>query len=266
MKHTAQISKMESSVTKTSGIQKIMFRIRNHDEIFAVMSICTHMPFVYCDPDTYDDEVFIYFSRQEANQGARWLLENKNPIQLAKVDKKSRLAFFTSLYPMGVNAVCVNKGADRECVLKLSDLVRRQNTGHVPKGQARVENPELHLTALYFAQELRKNKNPVLSDEMKELNEELTAHFCEGTYIIAVEEGKGIPLLEKDGKSYQPLFTDVIEFQKFNRGKKFGAAVLEYKKIAGILTEETDSVAINPFGANILMKIVRRGKGGGRPG
>lgn len=258
MKHTAQISNMGSSVKKIADLREIMSKIRNQDEIFAVMSMCTHMPFVYCDPDTYDDEVFIYFNKEEANQGARWLLENKNPIQLAMVDKKSRLAFFTSLYPMGINAVCVNKGVDKECVLQLSDLIRRQNPDRIPKGQVCIENPELHLTALYFAQELRKHQSPVLSDEMKALNEEMTAHFCEGTYIMAVEEGKGIPLLEKGGKFYQPLFTDVAEFRKFNREKKFHAVVLEYKKIFEILTEETDSVAINPFGANILMKIARK--------
>lgn len=259
MRHTAQISKMSNSVKKIAWVQEIISKLRNHDEIYAVMSMCTHMPFVYCDPKSYDDVVFIYFDKEEANQGAKWLLEDKNPIQLAKVDKNSRLAFFTSLYPMGVNALCVNKGLEQEITLQLNDLIRRQDADHMPKGQVRVENPELHLTALYFAQKLRKSPNPegVLSDELRELDEELAVHFREGKYIVAVEEGKGIPILQKNGKSYQPLFTDIREFQKFNREKKFSAAIIAYEKISEILTSGTECVAMNPFGANILLKVAR---------
>ena len=87
------------------------------------------------------------------------------------------------------------------------------------------------------------------------MNEELAAHFCRGKYIIAVEEGKGIPLLKRDEDSYQPIFTDIREFQKFNQKKEYGAAVIEYEKIKEILTPGTKGVAVNPFGANILLKI-----------
>lgn len=234
-----------------------MRKIRTCEKIYAVMSLCTHMPFVYCNPKTYDDEVFIYFDKDEANQGARWILEGKNPIQLAKVDKKNRLAFFTSLLPMGVNAVSVDKGLSKETGFQLDQLIRRQETEQMPEGQIRIENPELHLTSLYFAQELRKKADPdgELSEELRELNEELTAHFCRGKYIIAVEEGKGIPLLQKRGEQYQPVFTDIREFQKFNQEKKYGAAVLEYEKIKEILAPETKGVAVNPFGVNILLKV-----------
>lgn len=257
MRHTAQISKMGDLIKDMANLQEIMRKIRNCGELYAVMSLCTQMPFVFCDPESYDDEIFVYFDKDGANTGARWLLEEKNPIQLAKIDKKSRLAFFTSLLPMGVNAVSVDKGLPGETTFQLDQLIRRQSAEEMPEGQLRIENPELHLTALYFAQELRKEANPKgkLPEELNELNEELAAHFCRGKYIIAIEEGKGIPMLQKNGDSYQPVFTDIREFQKFNQEKKYGAAVLEYEKIKEVLTPETKGVAVNPFGANILLKI-----------
>lgn len=257
MRHTAQISKMGDLIKDMANLQEIMRKIRNCGELYAVVSLCTQMPFVYCDPESYDDEIFVYFDKDGANTGARWLLEEKNPIQLARIDKKSRLAFFTSLLPMGVNAVSVDKGLPGETKFQLDQLIRRQSAEEMPEGQIRIENPELHLTALYFAQELRKEANPKgeLPEELNELNEELAAHFCRGKYIIAVEEGKGIPLLRKNEDSYQPVFTDIREFQKFNREKKYGAAVIEYEKIQEVLTPETKGVAVNPFGANILLKI-----------
>lgn len=248
---------MEKSVKKMEHLKEVMEKIKKHEEIYAVISACTNMPYVYCDPETYDDEVFVYFDKAEANEGAKWLLEGGNPIKLAKVGIESRLAFFTSLYPMGVNAVCVDKELQSEAVFQLNHLVHRQEAEKMPKGHIRVENPELHLTALYFAQELRKNPDhgKVAPEELKGLDEELAAHFMRGTYIVAVEEGKGIPVLQKKGVTYQPLFTDIREFHKFDQEKRFRAAVLDYDKIKDILTPETEGVTVNPFGVNVFLKI-----------
>lgn len=255
-RHIAQTNKRKKSVNKMEHLIEIMEKIRNYEELYAVISACTNMPYVYCDPETYDDEVFIYFDKTEANKGAKWLLEAGDPISLAKVDKKSRLAFFTSLFPMGVNAVCADKGLEKEVVFQLDHLVRRQEAEKMPKGQIRVENPELHLTALYFAQGLRKRSDrKVLPEELKGMDEELAAHFMRGTYIVAVEEGKGMPVLQKRGIIYQPVFTDIREFHKFNQEKRFQAAIVEYDKIRGILTPGTEGVTVNPFGANIMLKL-----------
>ena len=248
---------MGESINKMADIQEVMAKIRNHIELYAVMSMCTHMPFVYCDPESYDDEVFVYFDRNEAQQGTKCLLEQKNPIQLAKVDVKDRLAFFTSLYPMGVNAVSVNQGLPDQITFQVNELIRRQDETQIPKGQIRVENPELHLTSLYFSQELKKGPRhgKGLSEELNALNEELIAHFKRGKYIVAVEEEKKIPVLQKDGMSYQPLFTDLREFQKFNKDKKFGAMVVEYENIVKLFAPKTEGVVLNPFGVDIVLKI-----------
>ena len=234
-----------------------MQKIRNGEELYAVMSPCTRMPFVYCNPETYDDDVFLYFDKDGANKGARWLLEGKNPIQLASIDKNSRLDFFTSLFPMGVNAVSVDKGLMYETGFQLEHLVRRHDAEQTPEGKVRIENPELHLTSLYFAQEFRKNMGAKteLPEELKELNEEMVVHFCKGKYIIAVEDEKGFPMLQKNKEVYQPVFTDIREFRKFNREKKYGMVVVEYDKIRNIFTPETKGVVLNPFGVDIILKI-----------
>ena len=46
------------SVDKNSVLKKL----RESDAIYVLMSDCTRMPFVVCDPETYDDEVFVFFS------------------------------------------------------------------------------------------------------------------------------------------------------------------------------------------------------------
>lgn len=256
---TARISNMDGAMKKIMALQAAMHRIRHGEELYVVMSASTHMPFVSCNPETYDDEIFLYFRKDEAVKGAKWFLKKKHPIQLAGIDKESRLSFFSSLFSMGVNAVTVDKSLPGEMGIQLNQLIRRQDPDKLSK-RAQVENPELHLTSLYFAQELAKNgkadPKEGLPEELKALDEELVAHFRRARYIIAVdEEGGGIPLVRKNGSNYQPIFTDMREFQKFNRERKYSVSLLEYDTLREILSPETAGVVINPFGADVLLRV-----------
>ena len=51
---------------------EILVQLRQRENVYVMYSKCTRMPFVLCDPETYDDEVFIFFQEadgaQEANQ------------------------------------------------------------------------------------------------------------------------------------------------------------------------------------------------------
>ena len=109
---------------------------------------------------------------------------------------------------------------------------------------------------------VRKPDKPEMTDELKELNEEMLAHYQEGRYIVTVQEDKGIPILkQKDGKVYQPIFTDVQEVKKFqnlNKGVTLKTAVVEGSKIPEILSPEAFGVAVNPFGVNLQLQINRK--------
>ena len=75
-----------------------------------------------------------------------------------------------------------------------------------------------------------------MTEELKELQEELLAHYGKGTFLIPVEENGQIPILkQKDGSLYQPVFTDVLEFQKFTKGRPVRSAVVPGEKIAELL-------------------------------
>ena len=146
--------------------------------------------------------------------------------------------------------------------MQLDELITRPKDEELPEGKIRVENPELVLTAAYFMQQMRKPDKPEMTDELKELNEEMLAHYQEGRYIVTVQEDKGIPILkQKDGKVYQPIFTDVQEVKKFqnlNKGVALKTAVVEGSKIPEILSPEAFGVAVNPFGVNLQLQINRK--------
>ena len=138
--------KKNTTVTKQETLQAL----RNPGEIYAVMSGATRMPFVVCDEETYDDEVFLYYRLEDAQEKAKKLAEERYQTAVAKIEEKQLLGFYTNLFTMGVNCLAVNEGTDMAIRIQLSELVARKKPENLPEGQKLVENPALHLTALYF--------------------------------------------------------------------------------------------------------------------
>lgn len=235
---------------------EILSMLRYSKELYAVMSDYTRMPYVYCTPDTYDDEIFLYFREEDARFAAKKMDDSGEPVYLSKIEEKARLYFFTSLYTMGVDALLVDKGFPTETFLRLSDLVTRPKTEDLPPGKLRIENPQLHLTAMYFIQEYRKNPGRRMTKELLELNEEMMAHFHKGRYIVAAQGRHGLAILrQNNGYIYQLLFTDFQEFHKFNVDGEYRMAVVEGDTIMEQLPPESSGVALNPSGINLLLNI-----------
>ena len=58
--------------------------------------------------------------------------------------------------------------------MQVSDIVKRKSPEDMPQGTVWVENPALHLTAAYLAQEMRRPAAAADKERMAELNEDLT--------------------------------------------------------------------------------------------
>mgnify|MGYP005767825825 CR=1 FL=1 len=240
---------------QTSKKLEMLGRLRNNEEVFILFSKCTNMPYVYCDPESYNDLVYIYEKETEAQSRAKELTEEKKqPVQVVKLKKEQFLSFYSSLYLMGANALMVNAGAQEEMEIQLEELVRRPDYSNLPKDKVKVENPQLHLTALYFMQTLRRGEKPEITQELKELEEEMLVNLRKGTYVVPVQEDKKVPLMKmKNGDSYQPIFTDVMEFNKFNVKKNFRGAVVPFANLHKILIEQSKGFVINPLGFHLVV-------------
>ena len=227
----------DNSTTVTK--QETLAALRTPGELYVIMSGATRLPFVFCDEETFDDEIFLYYRADDAKEKAKELQGKRYASAVVKLEDKQLLAFYTSLYTMGVNCLAVNSGTDTEISIQLSDLVIRRKPEELPEGKRPVENPALHLTAIYFMQEMRRQAEPQPTEELNKLQEELLAHYGKGTFVAAVREDGQVPILkQKDGSIYQPLFTDMLEFQKFARGEKMKMAVIPAAKIPEILVGE----------------------------
>ena len=241
----------------------ILSLLKISKEIYCIMSAATKMQFVQCDPETFDDEILVFLNEDEAKEKAAELLKEGNPVHIAKIPQKNLLGFYSSLYAIGVNSIRVKMQYEKECVIQLAELITRPADDKVKEGQKRIENPAFHLTALYFMQLMRSAKAKDRQEEAKELSEELAAHFAKGTFIVAVQEDNKIPLLkQKDGNlkdvAFQPIFTDLPEFMKFNMTKKLKPLVVEMKKLPEVMAKEAKGVVVNAMGVNLIMQVEKK--------
>lgn len=254
-------------MSETINKMDVLRRMKEGDSLYVLISVCTKCPYVVCNLETFDDEIFVFFDMEDAKKEGERLRQEKIPVNVAKLEKQQFLYFYTSLYTMGINAIMAREG-ENELLIQLSEVVTRADPKKQPEGQVWIENPQLHLTSLYLTQEVRKNPEAIKTQEMKELQEEIGADFAKGRYIQPVQkEGNGIPLLKMaQGEKYQPIFTDILEFQKFNKGGQLRPLVVDAAKVPQVLAPEACGVVINPLGVNLPMKIGRKAPAPGTPG
>lgn len=234
--------------------QFLLKHLRNSKEVFILFSMCTRMPYVECNEETYDDQIYLFRKQEEAVEAAKQYQEEKVPVQVVKMQNAQFLSFYSSLYFIGVNAIIIDPG-EKEEAIQLKELVTPPDYNKLPKGQVRVDNPEFQLTAIYLMQNLRKEKDVKVTPQIKELEEEMFRNMRKGNFIVPVKEDKQIPMMKlKDENMYQPIFSDVGDFNKFNGEKQFRPAVIPYDKLESVIVPQAKGIVINPMGIHVVLK------------
>lgn len=244
--------------------------LQKADPLYVIMSDSTRLPFVECDGETYDDEVLIFDSQKGAERAVSRLAAEGYLVRAVTLPAGGRLAFFSSLFSIGVNAIKLDKGEGNPRILELTQLITRpafprfsaETAEQLKKDKTikfQVENPEFHLTAIYYLQKVRNQKAEQWKKEAEELYEEMMIHYREGYYISARLEDGGMPLLKrKEGTALQPLFTDLQEFAKFQRanaGMKLQNFIVSEKNFLKIMVKEASGIVINPFGISLVLRV-----------
>ena len=100
-----------------------------------------------------------------------------------------------------------------------------------------------------------------MTEELAQLQEEMSVNFGRGNFLVPLQkEGKGIPLIRMGEEKYQPVFTDILEFQKFNRGNVLRPVVVSADRIPQVLVADACGVVLNPMGVNVPLRIERGNK------
>ncbi|MBR2527184.1 MAG: SseB family protein [Blautia sp.] len=239
--------------------EQIVRELLQAKSIFAAYSQATKMPFVTCDPVSFNDQIWLFSSQDLLKEFAKKQMEEKNILMGMRYDQKDYRHLFSTLLCIDVNSVMfVNEEGTAE--LPLSSFVHRADPENVPKEKRPFLNPQLQLCGLYFMQELRRPVPPQERKNLKAQEEELIAILKRSQFLVPMEvtgeEEKriSVPYLKnKEGDILQPIFSDSLEFQRFAQGKKLRAAKVDFAKLPGLLLEQAKGMVINPKGFNLIL-------------
>lgn len=234
--------------------------LQTRDAVYVAYAQATKLPYVKCDEETYNDQAWI-FSTEEGIKafGKRMVEENKILLMGMKYEKKHYPRLYGTFYAIGVNTIVWVDGED-QIEIDLPDIARQTDMSQIEPSKRPLLNPTLELSGIYFMQELRR---PVEKDQhgnLRELEEELIVNLRKAEYLIPMnvdpEDPKkiNIPYLKnKKDEILQPVFTDVMELEKFTKGQKMRIAKVPLAKLPELMIEKAVAYAVNPLGFNLVL-------------
>lgn len=237
---------------KDTAIKKML----QPQEFFVAYAQATNMPYISCDEETMEDEVWVFASEDDEKAFAKKMQELHMYLTGMKVPKNQYQTFFSVLYAMGVDAFVFNEG-EASARFRLDDIIRF-DMNKLPENKRPLMNQPLQLSGLYFMQELRRPQQYRDQKKINALEEEVIANLRKADILMAVDsaqEGKvNIPCIRnKEQKAFQPFFSDTMEAEKFIKGKKLRLLRVKFMDLSKYLIDAVDGYAINPLGFNLLL-------------
>lgn len=242
-------------------------QIQGKEALYAAFCVNTKMPFITCDQETYNDQVWVFDTEEVLKPFIEKYAKKKYIIRGARLEQKQFLAFFASLYTIDVNEIVfVEEGSTNK--ISLDSLVKRPDFEKVPLHRRPVENPSLQLSGLYFMQEFTRQVPKEEKENLSALDEEFSVNIARSCYLIAVLPLEGpeslgekirtkkyaLPLLTlKNESKYIPIFSDRLEYEKFRRGKKFVTLTVPFAGLPQYMSKEANGFILNPMGYSMLI-------------
>lgn len=243
-------------------------KIQGLKEIIILCFQPTKMPYVECDPETFDDLVHMFSNEKEAEDFVKEYRELQHPVALMKIPQQHAPMVISSFYSFGANAVVFHDNGTKTC-LQLEEVVKKPRVFEEQKKNDKLPliNPSLQLSIIYFMEEMyRKVEHDM--DRIHELEEEMVANLIRSKYIVASkaanEDEKFDPknpnqkrvinyIKDKEEQVFLPVFSDVGEFQRFYKEKAngMGMLVMPFQNLKNHVLADTKAILLNPAGNNL---------------
>ena len=249
-------------ISKEEAIKELQTR----EMVYVAYSQATKLPYVKCDEESYNDQAWIFSTEEQIKEFGKQLLEDKILLMGMRYAKKDYPRLYGTFYAIGINSVVWVDGEDK-IEIDLPDIAKQADLSKLEPAQRPLLNPTLQLSGIYFMQELRRPVEKEQHGNIRELEEELIVNLKKSEFLVAMATDPedptkvNIPYLKnKQGDILQPAFTDVMEFDKFARGKKLRAAKVPFAKLPGLIINQAKAFVINPMGFNLILDRVQLGK------
>ena len=243
------------AISKEQAVKEL----QNREMVFVAFSQATKLPFVKCDEETFNDQAWIFSTEEGIKEFGKKLLDDKIILMGMRFNKKDYPRLYGIFYAIGVNTVMWVDGED-QVEVDLPDIAKQADMSKIEPDKSPLLNPTLQLSGIYFMQEARR---PVEQDQhgnLRELEEEFLVNLRKSEYLMTMdvdpEDPKkiSIPYLKnKKEEILQPVFTDVMELDKFLKGKKLRVVKVPFSKLPDLMIENANAYVINPMGFNLVL-------------
>lgn len=206
----------------------LMKKFQNLQELHVPFAAATNMPFVTCDEETFNDQIWIFSSLETATEFCKKYAEQKIVLRDIIVKKEFLGDFFMDLHSMGINELVFCDGADSHKI-EFSKFVKIPDFSKLPKNQQPLLNPELQLSTIYFFQEVKRPGVAPDKEKLEPLAEEMYVNLAKAKFLLPVvrketedkKEALIFPILtDKNGNKFQPVFSDHQQYAKHLRKNK----------------------------------------------
>ena len=180
-----------------------MKKFQSMEIIYVTFSQITKLPYVECDPETFDDQVYMFTEEEAAKEFAKSYVEKNTPLLTVKVLRKQMPNFYMGLYAEGVNMVIFHEG-DQTRRIELEQIFPKPDMEKMNKQHLPVLNPGVQLTVVYFLQELRKpNQRRDDAERMQHLRELRTKKSSSHCSPISVNSRNSVRI-RRQNSGWQP--------------------------------------------------------------
>ena len=243
-------------ITKQDAVKAL----QTSEMLYVAYSQATKLPYVSCDGETMNDQAWIFGTEEGLKDFGKEKWKDKHPIVGMRFERKDFNRLYATLYAIDVNEIVWTDENGEAIYVELSAIARQADFSKLEEDKRPLFNPSLQLCGIYFMQEIRR---PVPAQErpnMRQQEEELIMNLRRAKYLVPMEISAEDPkkvsvpyLKDKEGNVLQPAFTDVMELDRFARGKKLRAAKVTFDRLPGLLLAQSKAIAVNPLGINIVL-------------
>lgn len=217
-------------ISKEEAIKELQTR----EMVYVAYSQATKLPYVKCDEESYNDQAWIFSTEEQIKEFGKQLLEDKILLMGMRYAKKDYPRLYGTFYAIGINSVVWVDGEDK-IEIDLPDIAKQADLSKLEPAQRPLLNPTLQLSGIYFMQELRRPVEKEQHGNIRELEEELIVNLRKSEFLLAMDVDPenpkkiNIPYLKnKKDEILQPVFTDVMELEKFTKGRKLRIAKVPF--------------------------------------
>ena len=243
------------AISKEDAIKEL----QNRDMVYVAYSQFTKLPYVKCDEETFNDQAWIFSTEEGIKEFGKKLLDDKVLLMGMRYEKIDYPRLYGTFYAIGVNTVMWVDG-EEQVEIDLPDIAKQHDLSKIPEEHRPLLNPTLELSGIYFMQELRRPVEKEQHGNLRELEEELLVNMRKSQYLVAMEVNEEDPkqiripyLKNKNEEILQPVFTDVMELEKFTKGRKLRIAKVPLNKLPELMIQQAKAYVVNPMGFNLVL-------------